>query len=51
MRLCLDLTGRAIAEMERNPDDAYRVLYVGLTRARENLVLKYPEDQQRGWAI
>ena len=49
--LFLDLTGRAIAEMERNPDDANRVLYVGLTRARENLVLKYPEDQQRGWAI
>jgi len=38
-------------EMERNPDDAYRVLYVGVTRAKENLILKMSEDSQRGWSI
>jgi superfamily I DNA/RNA helicase len=49
--LYLDLSGKALQEMERNPDDAYRVLYVGITRTKENLVLKMPEDQQRGWSI
>ena len=48
--LYLDLSGKAIQQMERNPDDAYRVLYVGVTRTKENLVLKMPEDSQRGWA-
>ena len=49
--LFLDLSGKAITEMERNPDDAYRVLYVGVTRAKENLILKMAEDSQRGWSI
>ena len=49
--LYLDLSTKAIIEMERNPDDAHRVLYVGITRAKENLVLKMPEDSQRGWAL
>ena len=49
--LYLDLSGKALQEMERNPDDAYRVLYVGITRTKENLVLKMPEDQQRGRSI
>lgn len=49
--LFLDLSTKALTEMERNPDDAYRVLYVGVTRAKENLVLKMPDDPQRGWAI
>ena len=49
--LYLDLSGKALMEMEKNPDDAHRVLYVGITRAKENLVLKMPEDPQRGWAL
>ena len=49
--LYLDLTGKALEEMARNPDDAYRVLYVGVTRTKQNLVLKLPEDSQRGWLI
>jgi superfamily I DNA/RNA helicase len=49
--LYLDLTGKALEEMERNPDNANRVLYVGITRARERLILKLPEDLQRGWSI
>ena len=49
--LFTDLSGKALKEMENNPDDAHRVLYVGMTRAKHNLVLKMPEDSQRGWAI
>ena len=49
--LMLDLSGKALEEMTKNPDDAYRVLYVGITRAKENLVLKVPEDLQRGWQL
>jgi DNA helicase-2/ATP-dependent DNA helicase PcrA len=49
--LFLDLSWKALKEMEKNPDDAHRVLYVGMTRAKKNLVLKMPEDSQRGWAI
>ena len=49
--LFLDLSGKAIKDLESNPDDAHRVLYVGLTRAKANLVLKMPEDSQRGWAL
>tara|TARA_R100001443_G_scaffold107141_1_gene116859 strand:- start:12059 stop:13582 length:1524 start_codon:yes stop_codon:yes gene_type:complete len=49
--LYLDLSTKALHEMEKNPDDAQRVLYVGVTRAKDNLVLKMPEDPQRGWAI
>jgi len=47
----LDLSTRALQEMERHPDDAQRVLYVAITRAKENLVLKMPDDAQRGWAL
>jgi len=49
--LFTDLSGKALKEMEKNPDDAHRVLYVGVTRTKQNLVLKMPEDSQRGWAI
>tara|TARA_R110000737_G_C14282118_1_gene432466 strand:- start:11 stop:493 length:483 start_codon:yes stop_codon:yes gene_type:complete len=49
--LFLDLSGKAVKEMEKNPDDAHRVLYVGVTRAKSNLVLKMPEDSQKGWAV
>ena len=49
--LYMDLSGKALEEMARNPDDAYRVLYVGVTRAKNNLILKMPEDAHRGWMI
>ena len=49
--LMLDLSGKALEEMEKNPDDGYRVLYTGITRTKENLVLKMPEDWQRGWQL
>lgn len=47
----LDLSTKALEEMERTPDDAYRVLYVGVTRARHKLVIKRPENIHRGWAL
>ena len=49
--LFTDLSGKALKDMEENPDDAHRVLYVGITRAKKNLVLKMPENSQRGWSI
>ena len=49
--LYLDMSAKALAHMQENPDDAHRVLYVGITRTKQNLVLKMPEDSQRGWAI
>jgi DNA helicase-2/ATP-dependent DNA helicase PcrA len=49
--LYLDLSTKALIEMEKNPDHAHRVLYVGVTRAKQNLILKMPEDPQRGWAL
>jgi DNA helicase-2/ATP-dependent DNA helicase PcrA len=49
--LMLDLSGKALEEMTKNPDDGYRVLYTGITRTKENLVLKMPEDWQRGWML
>ena len=49
--LMLDLSGKALEEMAKNPDDGYRVLYTGITRTKENLVLKVPEDLQRGWQL
>lgn len=47
----LDLSAKALWDMEERPDDAWRVLYVAVTRARNKLVLKVPEDLQRGWQI
>jgi len=49
--LFTDLSGKALKDMEENPDDGNRVLYVGITRAKQNLVLKMPENSQRGWSI
>ena len=49
--LILDLSGKALEQMAKNPDDAHRVLYTGITRTKENLLLKLPEDRQRGWIL
>ena len=49
--LYLDLSRKALEHMEKNPDDAHRLLYVGITRAKNNLILKMPENSQQGWAI
>ena len=49
--LYLDLTSKAIAQMGENPDDAYRVLYVGVTRTKQNLYLKMASQEDRGWIL
>lgn len=49
--LYLDLTAKALVQMQENPDDAYRVLYVGVTRTKQNLYLKMPERADRGWIL
>lgn len=49
--LYLDLSSKALDHMHEHPDDAHRQMYVGITRAKNNLVLKMPEDSQRGYAI
>ncbi len=49
--LMLDLSGKALEEMTKNPDDGYRVLYTGITRTKENLVLKMPENWTKGWQL
>ena len=51
MYLMLDLSGKALEQMAKNPDDGYRVLYTGITRTKENLILKMPENLQRGWQL
>ena len=49
--LMLDLSGKALEQMAKNPDDGYRVLYTGITRTKENLILKMPENWTRGWQL
>ena len=49
--LILDLTSKALEQMTRNPDDAHRVLYTGITRTKQNLLLKEPQDLMRGWMV
>ena len=46
--LILDLTTKALEQLARNPDDAHRVLYTGITRTKQNLLLKEPQDLMRG---
>jgi DNA helicase-2/ATP-dependent DNA helicase PcrA len=49
--LYLDLTGRALRHMHEQPDDTHRQMYVGITRARNRLVLKLPDNSQNGYPI
>lgn len=41
--IILDMAKRSHDEFEKNPDSERRVLYVGLTRARQNLYLVMPQ--------
>ena len=49
--LDLSLTGNALATFQKDPDSGHRLLYVGITRAKQNLYLQHPENRQRGWII
>tara|TARA_R100001086_G_scaffold235113_1_gene157882 strand:- start:2258 stop:3775 length:1518 start_codon:yes stop_codon:yes gene_type:complete len=45
--LITDVSTKAFQEAFNNPDDARRVTYVALTRAKEKLICVYPEDHNR----
>lgn len=49
--LRLDLSGRFMEEIEKNPDDMRRLLYVAVTRAKHELHLVEPESYSRGFYI
>jgi hypothetical protein len=49
--LLCDLNERVRKGMELDPDAENRVLYVGVTRARENLFLVEPRRARGGWQI
>lgn len=44
--LQLDMADRTYREMENSPDDEHRVWYVGVTRARERLIIIQPQTNR-----
>ena len=49
--LRLDLSGRFMEEMEKNPDDMRRLLYVAVTRAKHELHIVEPESYSKGFRL
>ena len=49
--LRLDLSARFMEELQKNPDDMRRLLYVGLTRAKRELHIVEPETYSRGFTL
>ncbi len=43
--ICPDVSYKAYAEMQQNPDDEARVFYVGVTRAKKNLYILTPQTR------
>ena len=46
-----DLSTKFAKEYARNPDDVNRLLYVGVTRARQSLHIVLPQNEQKGFRI
>jgi len=46
-----DLSTKFAKEYSRNPDDVNRLLYVGVTRARQSLHIVLPQNEQKGFRI
>jgi DNA helicase II / ATP-dependent DNA helicase PcrA len=46
-----DLSTKFAREYSRNPDDVNRLLYVGVTRARQSLHIVLPQNEQKGFRI
>jgi len=46
-----DLSTRFAKEYERNSDDINRLLYVGITRAKQELHIVLPKNQQKGFHL
>jgi len=49
--LLMDLSTKFAKEYEKNPDDVNRLLYVGITRARQSLHIVLPKNEQKGFKI
>jgi superfamily I DNA/RNA helicase len=49
--LLSDLSTRFAKEYERNSDDINRLLYVGITRAKQELHIVLPKNQQKGFHL
>lgn len=49
--LLADLTTKFAKEYERNSDDINRLLYVGITRAKQSLHIVLPKNEQKGFRI
>lgn len=49
--LLTDLTTKFMDEYNKNPDNINRLLYVGLTRTKDQLHIVYPKDTFKGFRI
>jgi superfamily I DNA/RNA helicase len=49
--LITDLSTKFAAEYERNADDIHRLLYVGITRARQSLHVILPKNEYKGFRL
>ena len=49
--LLTDLSTKFASEYEKNPDDIHRLLYVGITRARQSLHLVLPKNEYKGFRL
>ena len=49
--LLTDLSTKFAAEYERNADDIHRLLYVGITRARQSLHVVLPKNEYKGFRL
>lgn len=46
-----DLSPKFAKEYYRNADDIHRLLYVGVTRARQSLHIVLPKNEQKGFRV
>jgi superfamily I DNA/RNA helicase len=49
--LLTDLSSKFAGEYSTNPDAIHRLFYVGITRAKQNLHIVMPKNEQRGFRL
>jgi DNA helicase II / ATP-dependent DNA helicase PcrA len=49
--LITDLSSKFAREYDKNPDDIHRLLYVGITRAKQSLHVVLPKDMRKGFML
>jgi superfamily I DNA/RNA helicase len=49
--LLCDLSTRFAKDYDKNSDDINRLLYVGITRAKQTLHLVLPKNEQKGFRL